>query len=799
MLSVLFFGLTPLVFAQEGRLQAPGGAVSAEDGAAALWVNPANLGFDPDAAIGFWARQQLTTLDSSVALATTAGGTGLGLTFHADETGTPWWGLNSAFSVRLPQNLRLGANLAWHLPSSGGNFTAWDLGLGWRPLSWLGFGAVARNIGSPAPTRGITAGYAASATLRPFDEKLELSIDYGLTEQADLTKAPDQTFSAILRSSPVNGLVLRARADTDPEFSYYAFSGGLEVYFGGLGGGAWVSDNAQAVTGYVVSGPLDANLFGAGESVPLIRLNQAFAYQSQAGLFGPSQESYLGLLERLRVAATDPAVEGLVITVDSVPFSFAQIQELQAAIAAIRAQGKPVVAYIDGAASNSGYALAAACDKVYLHPAGEVDLIGLSAEMNYLQGSLDLVGVEAQYAKRAEFKSAPEQWTNTEASEPARTQMNALMDDLFAALVDSVVKGRGMTEAHVKELIDGGPYTAAEALKLGLVDGLLYPDEVEEELEGVLPKNYELDDEYRSLTDTSGWVAAKEVAIIYIDGPITSGESAAPGLLGGGGNAGSATIVRALIHAAESSSVKAVVLRVDSPGGSAFASDEIWRAVEMVQEEGKPVIASFGGVAASGGYYVAAGADAIYAEPATITGSIGVYGGKFSFGELMGKVGIGSEVYQRGRNAGMYSLSRPMDPIEYAAMDRLIEETYRQFKSRVSEGRGMTMEEVDAVARGRVWSGTDAKEVGLVDELGGLQDAITRAKLEAGLDADDDVTLVTLKGREGAWGEPVMEGVRAWAMGPMPPLPEPLLAWAPYAPLAGEHIFALMPYQIEVK
>lgn len=804
MTGLLVALFAPHALAQQERLLPAAASLSAEDGAAAAWVNPANLGFDQDPELGVYFRQDLVDQeDTSVAIATSGGGTSLGLLFRTDNGGTPWWGLNSGFSVRLPQHFRLGANLTWNLPQgSGNNFVAWDLGLSYRPIPYVGFAAVARNIGNPAPELGVYSAYGLSATVRPLQERLELSVDYlaADTSAGNVVDNPQQ-LSGVLRARPVRGLTLRAQADTNPAFDSWRFSGGLELYFGGIGGGAYVVDSGQAMQAALLAGPWEDHIFGQGSRIPIIRLDGSFPYEAQSSLFGGgSQETYLRLLQRMRHAADDPSVEAVVLTFSDTSFSLAQVQEVLAVIAEIQETGKPVIAYLDGGPGNGGYLLASACDEVILHPAGEVSLIGLSSELQYFRGVLDFVGVEPQYAKRAEYKSAPEQWTNTEPSPGSTEQMNALLDDMYEELVSGVAAGRGMTKEEVIALIDKGPFTAREALDNGLVDKLMYPDEVEQDIKDRYSRFAELDDDYWTAPDTSGWVPARQIALVYVTGPINGGETTGPSLFGGGGT-GSSTVVRALQQAAENPAVKAVVMRVDSPGGSAFASDEIWRAVQYVKQEGKPVIVSFGGVAASGGYYVASGADVIYAEPSTITGSIGVYGGKFSAGELFEKAGVGTEIFARGRNASMYAMSRPMDDVEYAALDRLIGETYRQFKDRVAEGRGMTPEEVEVVARGRVWSGVDAQQVGLVDELGGLTDAIERARLEAGIPERARVQVVTYKGLEGAWGEEVTETAQAAKafFQPEIPLPEPLLTMAPYLSLADEHVLLLMPWHIVVE
>jgi protease-4 len=454
------------------------------------------------------------------------------------------------------------------------------------------------------------------------------------------------------------------------------------------------------------------------------------------------------------------------------------------------------VAYLSGEASNGAYLLASACDKIYLHPAGNLDLIGMSAELEYFKGTLDLVGVSAQYAKRGAYKSAPEQWTNTESSEASREEMNALLDDLYGTLVTGIASGRGKSEADVRSLIDKGPFTADEAVQNGLADGLIYRDQLEEELDKVFGRGSSLDDQYASAPDTSGWAPQRAIAVVVVDGVIASGPSSPGGLLGGAAT-GSDTVVRELDHARRSSAIKAVVLRVDSPGGSAFASDEIWRAVKRVRDAGKPVIVSMGGYAASGGYYVSAGADAIYALPTTITGSIGVYGGKFNAKGLFEKLDVGTEEFSRGRNAGMNSIARPFDDVEYAALDRMIADTYRQFKDKVKEGRNLPEDKVEEIARGRVWSGAAAKARGLVDEEGGFFDAVERARTEAGMKPDAPWSLVTFDPWSDDGSDVGTQLVRAFA--PKVQMPDEISELMALSALKNEHVYALMPYRMEIK
>ena len=778
----------------QSRFLPPAASLAGEDGAAATWVNPANLGFDPDPSLGLWARQSFVDdQGTDFALAMAGGSGGFGFFRHAGEE-EDWWGISSGLALTLPENMQLGFNGTWNLPEGElESFSTWDVGFGWRPLPLLGLGAVARNLGKHLPEMDVRTSYALGAVLRPFGDKVEIGFDYELLvpDDGDSATVPPPLFEGQLRLRPMRGVVLRASLDQD-----LGYGAGLEIYLGGAGPGAFVGDSGENLTAYLATGRPQDDLAGVSHKLAVFSLDERFPYQPVRGLVSTLGESYLHLLERLRLAATDSAVEGVLLKIDGSGFSFAQTQELQAAIQTIRDAGKPVVAWLGSTEGNTQYLLASSCDRIYLHPAGEIGLVGLSAEVSFYRGTLDLLGVEPQFAKRSEYKSSPETYTETGFTDPAREQLNALLDDLYNTMVDSLAAARDEDREQIVTLIDQGPYTGAAAVEAGLVDGLIYADQVAEEIASLFEKEVEADDEYRLVRDVSGWATARQIAVVYIDGPIVTGRSASPGLFGGG-NTGSETVVDALAEAMDDSSVKAVVLRVDSPGGSSYASDEIWRAVERLKEEDKPVIVSMGGVAASGGYYVSAGATAIYAEPTTITGSIGVYGGTFSLGGLYERIGVTHEIHSRGRMAAMYSSSRPMDALEYDAMDRLVESVYQQFKDKVAQGRGMEMEQVEEVARGRVWTGMRAHELGLVDELGGLQDAIARARSEAGIPVDAEVRLISYTGGQGLFGEMAPELIRGLLPTPLA-VPPALSQATAYAPLWNEHVLALLPWAVEI-
>ncbi len=777
------------------------------DGAMSLWRNPSLLAFDPDQSYAILLEQVLgSPTGSSLSAVTNRGPLGMGLAWRGGVDTESWWTVSSGLGMMLSRNVAMGVHLGWQIPEGAdNNFVTWDVGLGWRPKSWLGLSGVAQNIGDPAPDQGVEERYGGGLVLRPLGERLLLGADYlftGLFERSggQTTAAPEGVLEGSIRAVPIEGLVLRAYANQEG-----TVGGGLEVFFGrsGLGTHAQASlsgDASPRALLYTTSNPSSAHLFASGRQVATFIFEAPYPYQPVSRLLSSSTESYLGLLTRMRQAAVDPDVQGLLVHLQSTSFSMAQVEELRAVIEEAQSHGKTVVAYMDRASGNSDYLLASAADQVYLHPAGELSLIGMSAELQFLAGTLELIGIEPQYVKRGIYKSSPERFTHTEASAANREQINALLDDLFAHLRDGIAEGRGRTAEQVSRLIDQGPFTGQEAVDRGLVDALVYPDQIEARLNELLPQEADLDTAYAMEDGLSGWRAANEIAVIYVDGVIVSGTSSVPGLLGGSRSAGSETIVRKLSQARQDDSVKAVVLRVDSPGGSAFASDEIWRAVERLKEEGKPVIVSMGGTAASGGYYVAAGATAIYALPSTITGSIGVYSGKFSASELYDRIGLNVEQYTRGRHAAMYSMSTSLDASELAAMDRMVSDVYRQFKEKVERGRGMSDEAVEAVARGRVWSGASAKAQGLVDELGGFHDAVERARQEAGIAEDADVELVAYRSRGSEDGSLTRTVIHA-LLGPQleQTLPPELALISQWRLLSDERVWAVMPYHLEVR
>ena len=459
-------------------------------------------------------------------------------------------------------------------------------------------------------------------------------------------------------------------------------------------------------------------------------------------LFESRPASLRAVVEGLDRGASDPKVKAVRLRVSSLSDSgWGKVQELRDAIARFRKSGKPAYAHLEFC-GNREYYLATACSKIYAVPTAILDVSGLAAEVTFFKGTLDKLGVEAQFEGVGKYKNAPNQFTETGFTEPHREQMEALLDSLFGQFVAAIAASRGKTVAQVKALIDDGPYDGARALQAGLVDELVYQDELDGRLKGaerVTASHY-----VRSGRGF-GFDGRPKLALIYAVGDIVPGESQS----GFGGDfVGSDTVARAIRQARTDSSVRAIVLRIDSPGGSGTASDVMWREVTLARKA-KPVIMSMGDVAASGGYYLAMGGDAIVAQPGTITGSIGVFGGKISLRGLYDKLGLSKEIVTRGRNAALFSSYRAWTDEERKSFRRLMTTFYQEFVQKAAEGRGKTFDQIDAVAQGRVWTGAEAMKVGLVDRLGGLDVAIALAKERAKIGKDQEVSILVLPERKG--------------------------------------------------
>ncbi len=458
-------------------------------------------------------------------------------------------------------------------------------------------------------------------------------------------------------------------------------------------------------------------------------------------------QSFTGLLTQLRKAKVDSRVSGVLLDISFPGIGWGRADELRDAIADFRTSGKPVYAYME-IGSNKEYYIATAADKIFLPPSGDVYINGFAAEAMFYKGSLDKLGIEADVIQIGpKYKNAPDQYTKKEMGEGQREVMNALLDEYYGRFTNAIAESRKKSVDDVKKLVDEAPYNARQAKELGLIDEAFYREQVYEEFRKQL--GYGEDEKLRTIrtseykdipSDSLGLNNGEKVAVIFASGAINVGRSSDGPF--GGEMVGSDTIVAAVNDAANDSSIKAIVLRVDSPGGSALASDLMWYALENAKAK-KPVVVSMGDVAASGGYYIACNANKIVAQPSTVTGSIGVFMGKPVVKGLYDWLGITNEYVMRGKNSGIFRETEKWTPEERAKMEAQTNGIYfDNFLPKVSQGRNMPVEQANTLGQGRVWTGTQAKANGLIDEFGGLDKAIQIAKELAKLPAEKDVRRV---------------------------------------------------------
>jgi protease-4 len=464
-----------------------------------------------------------------------------------------------------------------------------------------------------------------------------------------------------------------------------------------------------------------------------------------ARLAARGQPQLRPVLRALHEAAADDHVVGLIAKVGGA-LPWAGMQELRLAVRTFAASGKPTVAwaesFAEGSADMTALVLATGFDEIWLQPGGTLGPLGVAVETTFVRGALDRLGIEPQIDQRHEFKNAADRVMRTEFTEAHRTALDRLAESLFTDAITMIAEGRAMARARVRELADAGPQTAAQAQEAGLVDAVGYRDQAYASLRKRVRDDAELlfadrwQPRRRPRLPTRG---AGHVALVEVRGTIIPGRTRRSPLMR---QVGSDSIGSALRQAAIDDNARAVVLSIDSPGGSAVASDTIWREVCRVRDAGKPVIVSMGAAAASGGYYIACPADVIVALPATLTGSIGVFGGKLVVTELLGRLGLTTGTVAHGDRSLMYSARRGFSDVEREDLAATLDAIYDDFVAKVAQGRGRDVSEIEAIARGRVWTGSDAQGVGLVDEIGGLRKAVGIARARADLPDDAPVRRV---------------------------------------------------------
>lgn len=758
-----FFAAAPVSADPPVRTQAgvpvPGRSVAGSDQASAIAQNPANLAFLPAPELRWtWVR----TGDASpypdrghaFDLATPLPfrlSTGLRLDFvrpppsaapaYAD---TYAW-LSWALAVRASDAFSIGTSIR-HSSSGDARYdglTSLSLAASSRSTGYLGASLVARDVNAPSTSSGahLDRSYEVALAVRPTGKRVvELGIEGRIwpaydTIQPRATLGIDVPYVGRLRGDWTMG---------DPTSSGskpWVATAGLEI--AGIG-----SQTTTVEGGGVFGSALGTGRLGKGGAGFYMGASIAGyrspglperGYAEKIRLEGtPGNRSHVHLLRRLWAMAKNPEVRAVVLQLREEPASsLAHGEELIDAIELLRARGKKVICHLHDAQGRS-LQVCSHADRTVVSPAGGLRFAGLRLQYQYYAGLLGKLGVRAQFVRIGAHKGAPEQFTREGATEVARADHLDQLHEYEEVFLSEVAAGRRIAPDRLQAVIASGPFVASEAIAAGLVDGVAFDDEIDRVVAETVGEKIPVHDDPPPPVAPSRFGGRRGVAVVYLEGDMVDGRSKDVPLLGMH-LAGSTTIAKALKQVREDPSVGAVVLRIESPGGSSLAADVMYREVQLTAKV-KPVIVSMGSVAASGGYYAAAAGTQIWASPLTVTGSIGIFYGKADVAELFQKIGVNVETYKTAPRADAESIYRPFTPEELDELGKKVGQFYGVFLDRVSEGRHMPREQVDAVGQGHVWTGRQALARRLVDRLGGLRQAMDEARRLASLPDDAPVT-----------------------------------------------------------
>ncbi|WP_224249404.1 signal peptide peptidase SppA [Hyalangium gracile] len=720
------------------------------DEATALSLNPGSLRFVDDPQVFF--IHERNRLQDQVGNGLFAGtsmlgvvGLGFGLEWLNNRTEPDYRRTSFGFSLGT-DTLALGAT--YHAFGSADEsiekLSTWDIGLSARPWREFSYSVVARDINQPEQGEyKLTRSFDVGVGLRPFGERYTLGVDYQFRSGG----LDEGRFSYALKAEVLPGLRVGAGMSHGlREGEALAFQLGLTLdtsHFGVTYAPGGTNDGLDHVLAVRLSSSTYRSVVSSGV-VTMVDLNDRLSggVSPALALFGASgPDPYLRLMRFLDLASRDPQLRGVVLKMEGLGGAdWGRAEELRQAVLRLRASGKKVMAVLLSC-DDRCYLVASAADQIYTVPASSLIINGLSASVTTFGGTMEKLGVSWDVARVGQYKTAPEQLTLQQMSEAQREQVSAYLDTEVAWYEEAVTRGRRLPAGRLREVWATGIIPAAKAQQLGLVDGLLpLQSDLEQKVREMAPTaTYSPTYSPRAERETR-WARRRRIAIVPVLGSIAGGKSREDPF-GGARIAGAETVVLALQRAQEDPSVVAIVLRVDSGGGDVLASDLMYRAVLEARKH-KPVIASMGDVAASGGYYVSMGANEIFANPTTITGSIGVFYLKPALQGLLGdKLGINREKISRSPLADMFDPWRTWTPEEQTAVQAWVDATYDDFITYVSQERKLDKAQVDAVARGRVWSGKDAHARRLVDKLGGLMDAVDAARTRAKVDPGEEIDL----------------------------------------------------------
>lgn len=747
----------------------PDQSITTRADATSLEVNPAGLGFMRGMQFALGLQEPSADyrgLETEAVGAFLAGGTGA----FAAGFSTQWMRRSDlgptaedfrkytfGTGVSTGSNLSLGAALNFF--GSGedaaldGLYT-WDLGLMWRPSAHLGFGLRVRDVNQPffrdanpdtrQPNNSLPIRTDLGVALRFWDGRAIVDPAVGFS-----STGTSLYFRPRIALEPYPGVHIFARTEFDFDLDAAHRSSTWNQTVAGL---ALNTHGIGAETAAIANFSGDAELVGSTHLVwmgsqrarglapadqrwQLINLNGNVAEQPSSGLFSPTVDSFLSLLLKIERLAHDPNVEGVVFNVGESGLGYAQIWELRQAIERLRAAGKRTVSVLTNPTFRETY-LASAAEKLWLIPPAPWGADGVSITMTSFAEVLAKAGIDAEFLRIGRYKSAPESYTFRTPSNEAVEQITVLLDGFYTQATAAIAADRKLSPDALRDAVDAVPHLPSDAVALGLADKVIYLDSLQERLREEFGQHVRLEDRYtRAPAADMRWGSRPEVAVVIISGMIVRGQSGSTPFIGPSVT-GSDTLTRIFSDLRRDPNVRAVVVRIDSPGGSAVASDLIFREIRQLAKD-KPVITSMGNTAASGGYYAAAGGDEIFATPHTLTGSIGIFAGKFSVSKLADLIGIGTTRIQRGARSDGFSLFHPWTPTQRESVSKAITYLYKLFIQQVASTRPLSAAQVDAVGRGHIWDGERAKAHKLVDTIGGLTDALHRAAELGGVRPED--------------------------------------------------------------
>ena len=761
-------------------------------GAEAAWVNPAGLARYNASSFQVLAEYADDSFGRSWGIVTNRDRMALAYRFLYNPSGDDYKEYIFGLAMSLGATLNLGGSYRYFKdgPDDFHHRHLWNLGLtgGRGKLRWA---AILENLNHSRNEEGrrTETEQRYSVACRPLGTQLTLAVDLFLSTGTRLSNA-DYVYHFSIASR--HGLYLTGLVDSDGDFQ-----AGLRVnllqYF--VGSQVHFNDRAahQHSTVYFGATSLrQPSLIPPPRRRLAMNIGASIPENPPQPILGHSRTPFASVILNIYRAAEDPSIGEMVLCLKGLSLGFAQAQELRQALDFFKRQGKAITCHMSSP-NNIGYYVASAANRILIPPVSQLNLVGLRAELTFYAGTLQKLGIRADVVRIGDYKTAAEKYARDSSSPENRRQINRLLDDLYDQFVSGIAEGRGLTADSVKGIIDNGPFTSKEALEYGLVDGLSYRDELSRNSLSPLPEI-----SFRKyLADTllnDGWPERPVLAVVVADGEIAPD---ATGLLpfGHGHSVTPREMGRAFERAAVEPRVRGIIFRIDSPGGWALAGESIHRSCQKARTK-KPIIVSMANVAASGGYYIAMPCDRLFASPASITGSIGIYGGKPDLSGLYEKIELGKELYTRGKFAGMLSWTRPFSDDERNKYHSHMMALYDHFLGLVSENRALPTDSIDILAGGRVWTGREALSNGLVDESGGLKETLDYASGRLGL---EDYRIAVYPRRRPLFvlpGSSLVRAVAGLVLGDdgaagLPPLSTP--------PVFAEGFYTRMPFDIGIE